>query len=73
MILPIIFALPRNGKKLTEAELDSVLKIYDTKAKEFCNQNVHAGWDVATDTDSNEKKTLQVKNQIVVKVENYLN
>lgn len=49
------------GKVLTENELDAVLKEYDLQAKTFCQANVKANWDVATDTDDAAKKIVQVR------------
>lgn len=59
--MPLINGLPKTGKLLTESELDVVLKEYDVKAKEFCQDSVKASWDVATDTDSADKKIVQVR------------
>lgn len=61
MVVPLINGLPKMGKVLTENELDAVLKEYDLQAKTFCQANVKANWDVATDTDDAAKKIVQVR------------
>lgn len=39
----------RAQQQLTEAEMIQVLATYDSEAKDLCNKNVHANWNVQTD------------------------
>jgi len=51
---------------ITEEEMLAVLSEYDTAAKALCNENVMASWNVATDSNNDDYKTVQVRESFQV-------
>jgi len=51
-------------KSQTVDEMKAILASYDRDAKDLCNKQVHANWDVATDQQNALKKEEQVRKKV---------
>ncbi|XP_058812773.1 angiotensin-converting enzyme-like [Topomyia yanbarensis] len=61
-LLPLTYALPQVVVKsdiLPEEEMVAILQQYDAEVREYCNRQVQANWNVATDTENEEHQVQQ--------------
>ncbi|XP_058460866.1 angiotensin-converting enzyme-like isoform X2 [Malaya genurostris] len=61
-VLPITCAIPQVVVKsdvIPEEEIVAILQQYDTEVHEYCNRQVQANWNVATDTENVEFQNEQ--------------